>query len=187
MAPEPEPTVELEREPSALEAYGRDLTEEAEAGSLDPVIGRDSEIRNLIKVLSRRSKNNPVLIGEPGVGKTAIIMGKLRSMPEEYTFSVINVNYYTNFNSLMKQLEGPLEKKAGKNFGPPGNKKLIYFVDDLNMAALDNYNTASNISLMRQAQAVKKGVAHAGGTPREFCTITVTDGIADRTPNLRAS
>ena len=72
MAPEPEPTVELEREPSALEAYGRDLTEEAEAGSLDPVIGRDSEIRNLIKVLSRRSKNNPVLIGEPGVGKTAI-------------------------------------------------------------------------------------------------------------------
>ena len=47
MAPEPEPTVELEREPSALEAYGRDLTEEAEAGSLDPVIGRDSEIRNL--------------------------------------------------------------------------------------------------------------------------------------------
>merc|ERR1719183_2814787 len=64
--------------------------------------------------------------------------------------SVINVNYYTNFNSLLKQLEGPLEKKAGKNFGPPGNKKLIYFVDDLNMAALDKYNTATNISLMRQ-------------------------------------
>ena len=67
-----------------------------------------------------------------------------------HAFSVINVNYYTNFNSLMKQLEGPLEKKAGKNFGPPGNKKLIYFVDDLNMAALDKYNTATNISLMRQ-------------------------------------
>ena len=49
-----------------------------------------------------------------------------------------------------KIIEGPLEKKAGKNFGPPGNKKLIYFVDDLNMAALDPYGTASNISLMRQ-------------------------------------
>jgi len=70
--PASQPPAELEQEPSALEAFGRDLTEEAEAGSLDPVIGRDSEIRNLIKVLSRRSKNNPVLIGEPGVGKTAI-------------------------------------------------------------------------------------------------------------------
>ncbi len=59
-------------EPTALESYGRDLTAEAEAGHLDPVIGRDGEIRNLIKVLSRRSKNNPVLIGAPGVGKTAI-------------------------------------------------------------------------------------------------------------------
>ena len=77
-------------------------------------------------------------------------MGKLRSLGEDYMNAVINVNYYTNFNSLMKQLEGPLEKKAGKNFGPPGNKKLIYFVDDLNMAALDKYNTATNISLMRQ-------------------------------------
>ena len=60
------------REPSPLESYGRDLTAEAEVGDLDPVIGRDAEIRNLIKVLSRRSKNNPVLIGAPGVGKTAI-------------------------------------------------------------------------------------------------------------------
>ncbi|MEM9164484.1 MAG: ATP-dependent chaperone ClpB, partial [Cyanobacteria bacterium P01_F01_bin.4] len=56
----------------ALEKYGRDLTEEAKTGSLDPVIGRDEEIRRVIQVLSRRSKNNPVLIGEPGVGKTAI-------------------------------------------------------------------------------------------------------------------
>ncbi|NEP55624.1 MAG: ATP-dependent chaperone ClpB [Symploca sp. SIO2G7] len=56
----------------ALEKYGRDLTEEAKAGKLDPVIGRDEEIRRVVQVLSRRSKNNPVLIGEPGVGKTAI-------------------------------------------------------------------------------------------------------------------
>jgi ATP-dependent Clp protease ATP-binding subunit ClpB len=59
----------------ALEKYGRDLTAEARAGKLDPVIGRDDEIRRVIQVLSRRTKNNPVLIGEPGVGKTAIVEG----------------------------------------------------------------------------------------------------------------
>ena len=59
----------------SLERYGRDLTIEAERGKLDPVIGRDDEIRRVVQVLSRRTKNNPVLIGEPGVGKTAIVEG----------------------------------------------------------------------------------------------------------------
>ena len=67
--PNPETTYQ------ALEKYGRDLTAEARAGKLDPVIGRDEEIRRVIQVLSRRTKNNPVLIGEPGVGKTAIAEG----------------------------------------------------------------------------------------------------------------
>jgi ATP-dependent Clp protease ATP-binding subunit ClpB len=68
-SPNPEETMQ------ALEKYGRDLTAEAEAGKLDPVIGRDEEIRRVIQVLSRRTKNNPVLIGDPGVGKTAIVEG----------------------------------------------------------------------------------------------------------------
>lgn len=59
----------------ALEKYGRDVTEDARQGRMDPVIGRDDEIRNVIRILSRRTKNNPVLIGEPGVGKTAIVEG----------------------------------------------------------------------------------------------------------------
>ena len=59
----------------ALEKYGRDLVSEARAGSLDPVIGRDAEIRRVIQILSRKTKNNPVLIGDPGVGKTAIVEG----------------------------------------------------------------------------------------------------------------
>jgi ATP-dependent Clp protease ATP-binding subunit ClpB len=67
--PNPEDKVQV------LERYGRDLTELARKGSLDPVIGRDDEIRRVIQVLSRRTKNNPVLIGEPGVGKTAIVEG----------------------------------------------------------------------------------------------------------------
>ncbi|NBD33154.1 MAG: ATP-dependent chaperone ClpB [Cyanobacteria bacterium] len=66
---------ENEEEQTPLEKYGRDLTEQASGGKLDPVIGRDEEIRRVVQVLSRRSKNNPVLIGEPGVGKTAIAEG----------------------------------------------------------------------------------------------------------------
>ena len=66
----------------ALEKYGRDLTDAARAGKLDPVIGRDDEIRRVIQVLSRRTKNNPVLIGEPGVGKTAVVEGLAQRIVE---------------------------------------------------------------------------------------------------------
>ncbi len=71
-----------EEQYQALERYGRDLTEDARRGKLDPVIGRDEEIRRVIQVLSRRTKNNPVLIGEPGVGKTAIAEGLARRIVE---------------------------------------------------------------------------------------------------------
>jgi ATP-dependent Clp protease ATP-binding subunit ClpB len=71
-----------EEQYQALERFGRDLTDEARKGKLDPVIGRDDEIRRVIQVLSRRTKNNPVLIGEPGVGKTAIVEGLARRIVE---------------------------------------------------------------------------------------------------------
>ena len=79
----------------ALERYGIDLVERASQGKLDPVIGRDQEIRRVIQVLSRRTKNNPVLIGEPGVGKTAIAEGlalrivrrRRAAKPEEHAAS----------------------------------------------------------------------------------------------------
>jgi ATP-dependent Clp protease ATP-binding subunit ClpB len=74
----PAPQGQAEEEQSPLERFGRDLTEMAEQSKLDPVIGRDEEIRRVIQVLSRRTKNNPVLIGEPGVGKTAIVEGLAR-------------------------------------------------------------------------------------------------------------
>ena len=67
--------MQQEDQQSALEKYGIDLTEIAKSGKLDPVIGRDAEIRRVSQVLSRRTKNNPVLIGEPGVGKTAVVEG----------------------------------------------------------------------------------------------------------------
>ena len=67
--------VDPESKYQALEKYGNDLTEMARRGKLDPVIGRDDEIRRCIQILCRRTKNNPVIIGEPGVGKTAIAEG----------------------------------------------------------------------------------------------------------------
>ena len=76
-SPTPENTCE------ALERFGRDLTSEARDDKLDPVIGRDDEIRRIIQVLSRRTKNNPVLIGEPGVGKTAIVEGLARRIADQ--------------------------------------------------------------------------------------------------------
>ena len=66
----------------ALEKYGQDLTQRARDGKIDPVVGRDEEIRRVIQVLSRRTKNNPVLIGEPGVGKTAIVEGLARRIAD---------------------------------------------------------------------------------------------------------
>ena len=59
----------------ALSKYGRDLVEEVKDGKIDPIIGRDDEIRRVVQILSRKTKNNPVLIGEPGVGKTAVVEG----------------------------------------------------------------------------------------------------------------
>jgi ATP-dependent Clp protease ATP-binding subunit ClpB len=76
-SPNPESTY------AALSQYGRDLTEQARRGKLDPVIGRDEEIRRVIQILSRRTKNNPVLIGEPGVGKTAIVEGLAQRIVRE--------------------------------------------------------------------------------------------------------
>ncbi len=73
---------EPEQSFAALEKYGQDLTERAREGKIDPVIGRDDEIRRVIQVLSRRTKNNPVLIGEPGVGKTAIVEGLARRIAD---------------------------------------------------------------------------------------------------------
>ncbi len=64
------------------EKFGRDLTQLARTGKLDPVIGRDEEIRRIVQILSRRRKNNPVFIGEPGVGKTAIVEGLTQRISE---------------------------------------------------------------------------------------------------------
>ena len=120
-----------------LKKYTRDLTELAEAGKLDPVIGRDSEIRRVIQVLSRRTKNNPVLIGEPGVGKTAIAEGLAlrivnRDVPEvlfekkalalDMGALVAGSKYRGEFEDRLKNLISEVKNSEGK---------ILLFIDEL--------------------------------------------------------
>eukprot|EP00899_Mesostigma_viride_P003607 jgi/Mesvir1/13247/Mv18980-RA.1 len=90
-----------------------------------------------------------MFVGTSGCGKTQLVKGKLGTLTDDWMSMFINFNYFTDSPSFQKMLEAPLEKKAGKNYGPPGTRKLIYFVDDLNMPMLDPYETAPPISLIR--------------------------------------
>ena len=95
----------------------------------------------------------PLLVGNAGCGKTQISKGLLKDLSadgENYTYQIINFNYYTDSTLLQNIMEQNLEKRAGKTFSPPGKAKLIYFIDDLNMPKLDDYNTQTSIALLRQ-------------------------------------
>lgn len=91
-----------------------------------------------------------MFVGPAGTGKTQLVKGKLATQPEGIMSLNINFNYFTDVLSFQKILESMLEKKAGVNYGPPGQNKLVYFVDDLNMPKLDAYDTAMPISQIRQ-------------------------------------
>ena len=121
----------------ALTKYGQDLVSQAEKGKLDPVIGRDTEIRNVIRILSRKTKNNPVLIGEPGVGKTAIVEGLAMrivkgdvpdNLKDRRIFSldmgalIAGAKYQGEFEERLKAVLQEIKKSDGK---------IIMFIDEL--------------------------------------------------------
>ena len=126
-----------EEEGKALEKYGSDLTALAKAGKLDPVIGRDTEIRDVIRILSRKTKNNPVLIGEPGVGKTAIVEGLAQriirgDVPEglkdrtvfslDMTALMAGAMYRGQFEERLKAVLKEIKESEGK---------IILFIDEI--------------------------------------------------------
>ena len=121
----------------SLEKYGRDLTDAARRGKLDPVIGRDEEIRRTIEILSRRTKNNPVLIGEPGVGKTAIVEGLARrivagDVPESLKNKTL---YSLDMGSLVAgaKFRGEFEErlKAVLNEISKSDGQILLFIDEV--------------------------------------------------------
>ncbi|KFO26066.1 Dynein heavy chain 11, axonemal [Fukomys damarensis] len=108
-----------------------------------------TRLRYFIELLLEKGKPL-MLVGNAGVGKTIFVDDILASLPEDYIVSRVPLNYYTTSAALQRVLEKRLEKKAGRNYGPGGNKKLVYFIDDMNRPEVDLYGTVQPHTLMRQ-------------------------------------
>jgi ATP-dependent Clp protease ATP-binding subunit ClpB len=172
----------------ALEKYSRDLTQLAREGKLDPVIGRDDEIRRTMQILSRRTKNNPVLIGEPGVGKTAIVEGLARrivsgDVPEgiknkrvvalDISALVAGAKYRGEFEDRLKAVLKEVEGAAGS---------IILFIDEMHIlvgaGAAEGAIDASNML----KPALARGELHAIGatTLKEYRKYIEKDAALER-------
>jgi ATP-dependent Clp protease ATP-binding subunit ClpB len=182
---EPRPMAELRLEaeppePAALERYGRDLTAAARAGELDPVIGRDAEIRRLIQVLSRRSKNNPVLIGEPGVGKTAvaellaqrIVAGEVpdslrgqRLVALDLGALIAGAKFRGQFEERLRRV---LDEVRDADSGGASGTGVILFLDELHTVVSGERSSADAGSILKPALARGELRCIGATTPEDY-------------------
>ncbi|EFC48546.1 hypothetical protein NAEGRDRAFT_55628 [Naegleria gruberi] len=140
-------TVRLEPWATKVKEYNHDF--ELPFNEIVVSTADTARLTYLMDLLADRRR--PVLlVGTAGTGKTTIVKGKLRSLDEETLYTTINFNSNTDAESFQNILEQSITKKAGKMYGPPGRKKLIYFIDDLNMPNPDKYGTQSAVEFLRQ-------------------------------------
>ena len=177
---------EHETPPSALQSFGRDLTAEAEAGRLDPVIGRDSEIRNLIKVLSRRSKNNPVLIGAPGVGKTAvaellaqrIVCGEVPESLQGLRLISLDLGALIAGSKFRGQFEERLRSVLEEVSRPDSG--VVLFVDELHTVVGSERSSTDAGSLLKPALARGDLRCIGATTPEDYRRTVEKDPALNR-------
>jgi predicted AAA+ superfamily ATPase len=169
-----------------LEKYGQELVERARNQKLDPVIGRDSEIRNVIRILSRKTKNNPVLIGEPGVGKTAVVEGLAQrivrgdvpqGLKDKKLFSldmgalVAGAKYRGEFEERLKAVLEDVKQSDGQ---------IILFIDDLSFQKGDDRYSALKAVLEGSVSAKSRNVAiYATSNRRHLVRETFSDREGD--------
>lgn len=170
-----------------LEKYGRDITEMARNNKIDPVIGRDEEIRDLIRILSRKTKNNPCLIGEPGVGKTAIVEGLAEriikgDVPDDLKGKKI---WELDLSALVAgaKYQGEFEErfKAVLNEVSKSNGDIIMFIDEIHMITGAGSNSAMNVGNMLKPMLARGEIRLIGATTlNEYREYIEKDGALER-------
>ncbi len=170
-----------------LEKYGRDITESVKNHKTDPVIGRDEEIRNVIRILSRKSKNNPVLIGEPGVGKTAIVEGLAeRIVAQDVPNSLKDKTVWElDLGSLVAgaKYRGELEErlKAVLKAVKDSDGNIIMFIDEIHMIVGTGGEGAMDISNMLKPMLARGEIHLIGATTlKEYRKYIEKDGALER-------
>lgn len=172
---------------NVLEKYGRDITALTKENKIDPVIGRDEEIRNLIRILSRKTKNNPVLIGEPGVGKTAIVEGLAQriargDIPDtlknktvwelDLSALVAGAKYQGEFEERFKAVLKEIEASNGD---------IIMFIDEIHMIVGAGSNNAMNVGNMLKPMLARGELRLIGATTlNEYREFIERDGALER-------
>ncbi len=176
-----------EEKENVLEKYGRDVTEAARKGKIDPVIGRDEEIRSITRILSRKTKNNPVLIGEPGVGKTAIIEGLANRIVKgdvptslkdkkiwelDLAALVAGAKYRGEFEERLKNVLNEIKKSEGN---------IIMFIDEIHMIVGNGAEGAMDTSNILKPMLARGEIHVIGATTlNEYRKYIEKDGALER-------